>query len=74
MPMVVSHPLQARLLLLAAAAALALAMAYALIAAEARDVDGRATVGATGALEPKVAAPAPAGGGTHVVRVEARGR
>jgi hypothetical protein len=38
----VTHPLHARLLLLAAAAALAASLVFAMIVAEARDVDARA--------------------------------
>ena len=39
---VVTHPLSARLVLLAAAAALALSVVWAMLAAEQRDVDARA--------------------------------
>ena len=62
MPNCVTHPLPARLVLLAAAAALALSLVFAMVVAEQRDVEldrGRAEVGALTQLTGGAPATAP---------------
>ena len=52
-----THPLSARLVLLAAAAALAASLVFALIVAEHRDYDGRPEKGPARAAEVRAAGP-----------------
>ncbi|HEV3001795.1 MAG TPA: hypothetical protein VGW75_13725 [Solirubrobacteraceae bacterium] len=80
-----THPLSARLVLLAAAAALAASLVFALIVAESRDYDGRPGTGSARAAEVRGASGPPevrgaairaldaaSAGGLRVVRTAAR--
>lgn len=60
MPKSVTRPLSARLVLLAAAGALALSLVWAMIAAEARDIDGEPVKPASAPERVVPAAEAPA--------------